>query len=312
MTTQNYIFGPVASRRLGLSLGVDVIPYKICTLDCVYCEVGRTSNKTIERKEYISIQTILTQLKQRLNQGIKADYISLCGSGEPTLNSRLGDLIDEIRNITSIPIAIITNGTLLYKQDVRNDCAKADVVLPSLDAGTMDAYKKINRPHKELSVEQLIHGMELFRKQYPGKIWLELFFTDNINTDTLNIEAIRSSIKRINPDKIQLNTAVRPTAVSGINPMTKQKLMDIAEKIGNNSEIIASFSKDSAAKNKTVNAQDILAMLKRRPCSLTDISTSMGITQKNTLTCLKELKNHQLITEERQGEIIYYKYLLNK
>ena len=132
---RKYLYGPVPSRRLGRSLGVDIVPAKVCTLDCIYCQVGRTTNTTIERKEYLPAKLIIDELSYALSQGLEADYITLAGSGEPTLNSQLGKIIDEIKKITDIPVAIVTNGTLLYMQDVRDDCAKADVVLPSLDAG---------------------------------------------------------------------------------------------------------------------------------------------------------------------------------
>ena len=147
-----YLYGPVPSRRLGLSLGVDIVPLKICTLDCIYCQLGRSSDKTVERSEYLPIEPVLEELTEKISDGLTADFITIAGSGEPTLNSQLGKLLDAIRKITYIPLAIITNGTLFYREDVRRDCAKADVVLPSLDAGDEETFRKINRPHADYTV----------------------------------------------------------------------------------------------------------------------------------------------------------------
>ena len=170
------------SRRLGRSLGVDIVPRKVCTLDCVYCQVGRSTEITVERKEYVAIEPVISELKSRIAKGLQADFITISGSGEPTLNSRLGDLIGEIKKITNIPIAVLTNGTLFFDASVRADCAKADVVLPSLDAGDEATFQKINRPHKDISIEKLISGLCQFRREYKGQIWLEVFFIEGINT----------------------------------------------------------------------------------------------------------------------------------
>ncbi|MHC4423584.1 MAG: radical SAM protein, partial [Planctomycetota bacterium] len=184
---KKYVFGPVPSRRLGRSLGVDIVPFKVCTLDCVYCQLGSTINKTIERKEYIPIEPVLAELKDRLDGGLQADFITVSGSGEPTLNSRLGELIDGIKKITDIPVAILTNGTLLYRGDVRADCAKADVVVPSLDAGDEETFRKINHPCSDISIEKLVSGLCAFRKEFAGQIWLEVFLAEDLNTNAEQI-----------------------------------------------------------------------------------------------------------------------------
>jgi len=163
-----YVYGPVPSRRLGLSLGVDIVPPKICTLDCIYCQIGRTTQKSTERRDFLDIALVLAELRDRLAEGVVADYITIGGSGEPTLNSRLGELIDGIREMTRIPIAVLTNGTLLYRPDVRADCAKADVVLPSLDAGDATVFNKVNRPAPDISIEKLVGGLRQFREEYSG------------------------------------------------------------------------------------------------------------------------------------------------
>ena len=173
---QKYLYGPVPSRRLGLSLGVDIVPFKVCTLDCIYCQLGRTSEKTMERKDYVDVEAVLAELRAKLVEGLEADFITISGSGEPTLNAGLGQLIEGIKKITNIPVAVLTNGTLLTNQSVRADCARADVVMPSLDAGDDQTFRKVNRPHKDISIENLIAGLCAFRNEFAGQMWLEVFF----------------------------------------------------------------------------------------------------------------------------------------
>jgi wyosine [tRNA(Phe)-imidazoG37] synthetase (radical SAM superfamily) len=297
----------VASRRLGRSLGVDIVPHKACTLNCIYCQVGRTSKLTIRRKEYVSIKAVLDELKQRLAEGLQADYITISGSGEPTLNSCLGELIDGIRQITKIPIAIITNGTLLYRQDVRADCAKADVVLPSLDAGTEDVFRKINRPHKNISIEKLISGLCRFRKEYSGQIWLEVFLVEGVNTDSAQVTAIKEAIEKIQPDKVQLNTAVRPTAEKGVGRLDEQRLREIAAQLGNKAEVIADFAQVVGGKDVRTQAEDVLAMLKRRPGTVEDISAGLGISGEEALEFIQVLQRQGVISCEEKGGVRFFK-----
>ncbi|MBN2183454.1 MAG: radical SAM protein [Sedimentisphaerales bacterium] len=317
---KKYFYGPVPSRRLGRSFGVDIVPFKVCTLDCVYCQLGRTTEKSIERKAYVPAQPIIAELKDALDNGLKTDYITIAGSGEPTLNSSLGEIVEGIKIITNIPIAIVTNGTLLYRSDVRSDCAKADVVLPSLDAGDERTFKKINRPHRDISIEKLVSGLCSFRKEFTGQIWLEVFVVDSINTGIEEIAAIRAVIERISPDKVQLNTAVRPTAKAGINKLDERKLVAIAQSLGGNCEIIADFppAPDSGPYEGKVDigsnvnfaainaTKTLFSMLKRRPCSLDDICSGMSIGRNEALKYVTNLLNKRVIcSEEKDGKVFF-------
>ena len=312
---KKYLFGPVPSRRLGRSLGVDIVPFKTCSLDCVYCQLGPTTKKTIERKEYVAIEPVLAELKNRLTEGLQADFITISGSGEPTLNSRLGELIDGIKRITDIPVAILTNGTLLYRQDVRADCAKADMVLPSLDAGDKQTFERINRPHPRLSIEDMISGLCAFRREFTGRLWLEVFLIEDFNTDTEQIAAIKKAIKRIGPDKVQLNTAVRPTACAGIRKVTAEKLQAIAKKLGRNCQVVADFSpgphkvenllgSHSAASHRM---ETLLSILKRRPCSLNDICSALDIHQNEALKYITHFQQQGVIDSEDRDGILFFK-----
>lgn len=315
-----YVYGPVPSRRLGLSLGLDIVPMKVCTLDCIYCQLGKTSRKCIERKDFIPQDLIIDELQKSLSTGLKTDFITVAGSGEPTLNSKLGEIIDRIRQITNIPIAVVTNGTLFFMPDVRADCAKADVVLPSLDAADEETFRKINRPHRDISIEKHISGLVAFRNEYLGQIWLEVFLVDSINTDSRQIARIRTVIEKIRPDKIQLNTAVRPTAQVSLKKLNLDKLRDIAEQLGDNCEIIADYTstgekmslKDGPLEQSWKHlasdsiTQALFSMLKRRPCSLSDICSALRLNPNQAVKYITYLQNRGIIsTEEKEGKIFF-------
>ena len=304
---KKYLYGPVPSRRLGRSLGIDIIPLKHCTLDCVYCQLGRTTQKTLKRRDYVPVEAVLSELKDALKEGLEADFITISGSGEPTLNSRLGDLINGIKKITSISAAIMTNGTLLYRPDVRADCAKADVVVPSLDAGDEAAFRKVNRPHRDISIEKLVDGLVAFRKEFTGRIWLEVFLVEGLNTDTAEIEKIKGLIKRISPDKVQLNTAVRPTADPAIRKVDAEKLEIIARRIGEGCEVVADFPPRHSIKDMHGTSEDILSMLKRRPCSLDDICSALGISSNEALKHITDLQHRRLIDSEVKNGRTFFK-----
>jgi wyosine [tRNA(Phe)-imidazoG37] synthetase (radical SAM superfamily) len=319
---KKYLYGPVPSRRLGLSCGIDIVPFKVCTLNCIYCQLGKTARTTIERKEYIPVEPVLAELKEALAEGLQADYITIAGSGEPTLNSRLGELIDGIRKITNIPIAILTNGTLLYREDVRADCLKADVVMPSLDAGDEQTFQKINRPNNIINIENLISGLCAFRNEFSGRIWLEVFFVEGINTDAEQIAKIKKAIELINPDKVHLNTAVRPTADPNIARLSARKLQEIAALLGPKCEVVADFpfihsklnsgkSEDSPGSQLLLNsrAESLLSMLKRRPCSLSDICSGLGINRNEAIKHISDLLHKGIIQSENKEGTVFFKTL---
>lgn len=271
------IFGPVSSRRLGLSLGVDLIPYKTCTYDCIYCELGRTTHKTVDRREYIAKEEVLKQLWSHL-RGLETapDYITIGGSGEPTLNSKIGEIITEIKGKVSIPVAVLTNGSLLFMEDVRRDIAQADVVLPSLDAVTEASFKVANRPVESLTIEKVINGMIDFRREYAGQIWLEILFLRGINDEASEIRRMKAIVGQIKPDTIQLNTVVRPPAEDYAAPLTLDQLKNIKDVLGQGAEVIADFTKTQKFPPTGDLERDILTIIRRRPCTAEDISKSLG------------------------------------
>ena len=305
---QEYLFGPVPSRRLGLSLGVDIVPFKVCPLDCIYCQLGPTTAKSIKRRDYVPVDAVLAELKRKLSQGVKADFITISGSGEPTLNSNLGQIIEGIKKLTNIPVAVLTNGVLFTDQSVRSDCARADVVLPSLDAGDEDTFQRINRPCKEIcSINRLIDGLSKFRDEFSGQIWLEVFLIEGVNTGSEQLSEIKAAIERIRPDKIQLNTAVRPTTLNGVKRLEPERLKAIAgEFFDDMVEIVADFSRQCHGGEIEKRAEDVLSILKRRPCTMNDICSGLGIHRNEVLKYISHFKEQGTVESTRKDGKVFY------
>ena len=307
MKKYRYLFGPVPSRRLGRSLGVDIVPMKTCTQNCIYCQLGKDAPQTLQRKDYVSIEAVLSELEQKINEGLEADFITISGSGEPTLHSQLGKLIDGIRIITGIPVAVITNGTLLSDPAVREDCCKADVVLPSLDAGDPETFKKMNHPHPDLDFERFAEGLVLFRSEYDGQLWLEVFFCDGINTNEASILNIAEQIRHINPDKVQINTSVRLIVHAEAVRVSERRLNEIAACLGPSVEVITDFSKHTHTADKAADLQAILETLRRRPCPLDDLCAGLGLSKEQLEPALVKLEALSKITGETIDQKKYYK-----
>ncbi|HSV27867.1 MAG TPA: radical SAM protein [Sedimentisphaerales bacterium] len=302
--SRKYIFGPVPSRRLGMSLGVDIVPFKTCTQNCIYCQLGTNAITTSERKPWVRIAEVLAELKAVLDEGTHADYITISGSGEPTLNSDLGQLVDGIKALSDIPVAIVTNGTLLVDPAVRADCCKADVIMPSLDAGDETAFRLINHPHRSITLRSLVDGLSSLRNEYSGRIWLEVFIVEGVNTSGEQLEKIRRLIGYIRPDKVHLNTAVRPTAEKGVAAVSPARLREIAGFFGPVAEVIADFS--AAGHTRGAGADAVAGMLRRRPCSLADICASTGLNSLEAVKIIEMLMGTGEVVSEIRGDVTFY------
>ena len=302
-----YLFGPVASRRIGRSLGVDLVPFKTCSLDCIYCECGCTTNETLQRKEYVPFDEIIAEIKEWYSNGGSADYITLAGSGEPTLNSRLGDIIRGIKKITNIPVCILTNGTLFYREDVREEAALADLVIPSLDAPNEDIFNNINRPPEKLDFNKYIEGLILFSNYFSGNLWLEIFVVPGINDDDKSIAQLAEIAKKIALDKIQLNTAVRPTAEKNVHSVSEEKMYALAKNFSPEAEVVASFSKKTVV-NDNATKDKVFSLLSRRPCTVEDIASGLGIKPADARQFVIHLFEENMIKKsEREGKEFYLK-----
>jgi len=232
--SHKYCYGPIHSRRLGRSLGLDVIPYKTCSLDCVYCECGATNSLTLERKEYLPTGNIIASLENILKNHPDLDYITFAGSGEPTLHSGLGEIINFIKeNYPQYKVALLTNATLLNDASVIKDIQKADLIVPSLDAVSMEAFEKINRPAPNITPETIISGIKNLKNNFSGEVWLEIFIIPEINDHEEELALFKKTINELGIKKVQLNTLDRPGAVKWIKPMSKEAKEIIASKLGN-------------------------------------------------------------------------------
>lgn len=307
-----HLYGPVPSRRLGRSLGVDLVPHKVCTYDCVYCQIGKTTEKTSLRKEYVPEEEILEEIKTFLDteDASKVDHITLGGSGEPTLHLRIGSIVRRLKEMTSIPVAVITNGALLWEEEVRNDLLDADVVLPSLDAVSPDVFGRINRPFFGIRLEKVIDGLVRFRQAYQGQIWLEILFCKGINDGPDELQRMKRVVERIHPDQIHLNTVVRPPSESFALPLTEEEMEGIRRFFGEKAKVISEFSRHSPIGPSERVSEEILNTLRRRPLSLPDLSLSMGLSKEELETCLNPLVREGRVRTRVFGDVLYYEAML--
>lgn len=299
-----YIYGPVPSRRLGFSLGIDIIPFKLCNFDCIYCQLGKTTNKTIERKKYSPSDEILQEVKDVLKMNGRVDYLTFSGSGEPTLHSGIGYLINELKKITQIPVTVFTNGSLLFRADVQKDLLRADVILPSLCAATQVVLEKINRSHPSLTIDAIIQGLITFRKRYNGKIWLEIMLVRGVNDSLVEITKLQEVVKKIEPDKIHLNTVVRPPGEEYASPLLIAELIKIKEYFGDKCEIIAEFKGKKEGLYSPNKEDQILNVIKRRPVTADDIYNVTSLHMNEILKYLDKLQKDKKIrlTEHKGSE----------
>lgn len=305
-----YLFGPVPSRRLGMSLGIDLIPYKVCTLNCVYCECGPTTKLTLERKEYVPYEIVLKELNQYLDNNPSPDYITFSGSGEPTLNSRIGDVLNHIKkNYPHIPVALLTNGTLLSDPRVRKEIQNADLILPSLDAASDLCFRKINRPFHSLTIKNYIQGLVDFRKEYTGTIWLEVFILPEYNNNKEELLSLKKALKKINPDSIQTNSLDRPGTVADLKKADQQQLQEIVDLWNLDTvEIIAAAPERKKIKSYREDIETaILETISRRPCTLDDLTKILGLHINEINKYLDVLEKNDKIKTVRQPRGVFYR-----
>lgn len=301
-----YTYGPVPSRRLGYSLGIDIIPHKNCSFDCIYCQLGKTSNKTIVRRYYTPAEEIISDVKASLALSTRTDYLTFSGSGEPTLHKGIGYLINELKKITKIPVAVLTNGSLLYMPDVRKDLENADIVLPTLCTVDQGVFRKIHRSHRGLDLRKIIEGYVKFRRFFTGKIWLELMVIKGMNDKPEQIEDLKRVLARINPDKIHLNTVVRPPSESFAHPVSRETMEQIKKLLGEKCEIIADFKPDKVKTQRKECIEVIAATIARRPVTMDDLMRVTGLSEDKILEYLHILMHKGSIQISKQGQKKYY------
>ncbi|MDY0174403.1 MAG: radical SAM protein [Bacteroidales bacterium] len=304
-----HLFGPVPSRRLGMSLGVDMVPKKVCSLDCIYCEVGKTTSLTAERAEYVPAHEIIAELEDFFKIHPDPEVITFSGYGEPTLNSAIGQVIDFIKSIRPhLPLALLTNGTLLFDKQVRKEILKVDYILPSLDAATEEVFQKINRPDSSLDLQAYIKALAHFRKDFAGQMWLEVFVVPGYNDTTQELDLLKEAILEINPHKVQLNTLDRPGTEGGIRSATCKELESIREYWDlPHLEIVSAVDRKTSGAYREDVENVIKETLVRRPCTLDDLSLITGLHVNEINKYLDVMEAEGIVQTERQDRGLFYK-----
>ena len=305
MTDHRHVFGPVPSRRLGRSLGVDLVPHKTCTYDCIYCQLGRTACKTLQRKEWVATDELLAELKEAL-QRTEPDWVTLSGSGEPTLHAHLGRIVDRIRAMTTVPLAVLTNGSLLWMPEVRDAIEAADLVMPTLAAGSDAMFKQVNRPHDELSLEKVVDGIAQFRERFKGNLWLEVFLVAGLSATEAEVPQMIRLAERVHPDRIQLNTVARPPSESYAFPVPEQQMLRYAARFGRNAAVIADYQGTRDMPEFAAKRDDVLGLLSHRPCTIEDIAQGLGMHRHEVLKHIEDLMDEAKITTKEQHGKTYY------
>ena len=299
------VFGPVPSRRLGLSLGVDLIPPKTCTFDCLYCQVGRTTFRTIEPRPFVPVPEVIAEIKKKLLRS-SPDAVTLAGSGEPTLHSQIDHVIASIKEMTETNVAILTNGSLFWREDIRHHVLKADIIMPTLSSAFDNTFRMIHRPHPGLELHAIVEGFRRLREDYNGRIFLEVVLLAGINDTEREIQRLKKVIDQINPEKIQLNTVVRPPADSLAISLDRKRMEDIKVFFGERAEIVAEIPVEAKKGKGNTITRDFLDMVNRRPLRPVDIANALSLSMDDVEDLVKGLLIKGYINiQEHSGDIYY-------
>lgn len=301
-----YLFGPVPSRRLGRSLGVDLIPFKTCTMNCAFCQLGETTCEISERGDYVPMQDVLAELECWKTADGRADHITLAGSGEPTLHSHFGDVLRWVKDHTDIPSVLLTNGALLHFSEVRADAALADKVKVTLSAWDEASFRQIHRPAQGITFDLLVAGERVFRKEYTGELSVEVFVVEGMNSDVSDARKIAALVETINPDRINLNTAVRPPADSEVKPVSPEHLAELAGIFGPKAEVIASFKQQDSVVLEMV-PETLFGLIKRHPATAEQLAQDFSAPIESISQTLESMvAEGRINTETRDGETYYF------
>jgi len=301
-----YLFGPVPSRRLGRSLGVDLIPFKTCTMNCTFCQLGETPCEVSERGDYVPIQDVFDELDHWKMADGTADHITLAGSGEPTLHSHFGDVFRWVKKQTAIPSVLLTNGSLLHFPEVRREAALADKVKVTLSAWDEASFEQIHRPALGVTFDLLVKGERVFREEYRGELSVEVFIVDGVNSHISNVRKIAEVVESINPDRIDLNTVVRPPAVDGVVASSEEHLQTLARLFGPKARVVASFGQQSGTISE-VGAEVLLALIRRHPATAIQLAREYNAPLESVFQTLEKMvAQKQVAEEERSGETYYF------
>ena len=301
------LFGPVPSRRLGVSLGVDLVPHKTCSLNCVYCECGTTTHLTLKRDAYVSVDQVLTELNDYLSRDEKIDHITFSGFGEPTLNEGIGEIIQFIKSdFPRYKVALLTNSTLFDRSEVRLQVKAADVIMASLDAATQSVFNKINRPHPQIDLDAMVEGLATFQKTYSGRLLLEYFVVKGVNDSQGELECLKPLIDKIDADGILLNTLDRPAAEEWVRPVGGNRLKEISDFL-EDAEIVKYRSAATAVEpHRTDMITRLVATVRRRPYTAQDMSQIMGLGVETLQPVLDQLVESNRLVVKPMARGLFY------
>ena len=306
--SHDFVYGPVPSRRLGLSLGINIIPRKTCTLDCIYCQCGLTTKKTVERRSFYPVPDVIAAVRKSVALR-RPDYLTFSGEGEPTLNKDIGRIIRRLKREFRLPVAVITNGTLMSDPAVRRDLYAADLVMPSLDAADQRTFTRVDRCHRSICVNDIIAGLIAFRRRYRGRLWLEIMLCKGINDSPEHLMILRRAVADINPTLVQLNTVVRPPAESFARTLSHDDLVQVQMVFGPGTEIVGVVAlkgkKDTHGSQADIERR-IIALSEGRPVTRADIARSLGLPPARLATLLGELVRSGAIRATRFQARTFY------
>lgn len=306
-----HLFGPVRSRRLGRSLGLDLVPFKVCSFDCPYCQVGVTTVKTVERAEYVPVAEVLAEFDRWMVADGKADHLTLAGAGEPTLHLHFGEVLEALTARTSIPRVLLSNGSLFHLAEVRAAACKASIVKGTLAAWDQSSFRAVHHPHPALVFETFFKGLKAMRAEFQGEFWLEVFLVAGVNDDPAQVAQIAALAREIRPDRIHLNTAVRPPQAVTVEAVSSERLSALAQLFVPVAEL--SVSPPPSASNGSQSSVEsgqlegrLLALLQRHPCTLADMASTMGVDLQEVASVMSGLLGRGLVrTDLRQGSQFY-------
>jgi wyosine [tRNA(Phe)-imidazoG37] synthetase (radical SAM superfamily) len=300
-----YVFGPVPSRRLGLSLGVDLVPLKTCSYNCLYCQVGRTTCLTVEPKAYVPLKDVLAELEASF-QKAKPDFVTFSGSGEPTLHSGIGEAVAFVKRKSDLKAAVLTNGSLLWRKEVRERLLEADLIMPTLTTVNEATYRKIHRPHPDLRLTTVIQGIKNLREIYRGELYVEVMLLAGLNDSDEELAGIKQALADISPDRIQLNTVVRPPADPGALSLDRAKMEEVKNFFGVKAEIVAFIPPRYRDQGYASLSAAVIEMARRRPVRTVDMAHVLGLSIDEVEKLAKGLsvKGH-LRSQAHLGETYY-------
>jgi len=307
MKKYKHLFGPLMSRRFGRSLGIDLCPMKTCSYDCIFCQLGRTKETSCKRDEFFPLEEICKEITHWLKVDGNAEYITLAGSGEPTLYSRFGELVDFIHSKTDIPVLLLSNGSLFWQAEVREAAEKIDVVKLSMSVWNQNLFDRINRPARKITFERMINGEIEFRKQYKGKLILEVFLMDEINATLPDVRKIAQFAKQIKPDTIHLNTVTRPAAEDFAHSVAKTEMEQFSAIFTPNAKIPPEIS-GTPLLNKDIDEEKILDLIRRRPVTLKQLADTFGAHPNEIAKITGKFLRDGKIIIKNEHEENYFKY----